>query len=143
MTLQKLKVAALQHEQREEWGAAIELYRQALRDGESGSEGGDPSLFNRIGDLAHKSGDDAAACEAWEQAVVRYGELGFLNSAIALGGKILRVNPSRLHTYYDLARLQARKRVLYDVRRNLEAYLAQMSAAGRLDAARTAMEQLG
>jgi tetratricopeptide (TPR) repeat protein len=143
MTLQKLKVAALQHEQREEWGAAIELYRQALRDGESGSEGGDPSLFNRIGDLAHKSGDDAAACEAWEQAVVRYGDLGFLNSAIALGGKILRVNPGRLHTYLELARLQARKRVLYDVRRNLQTYLERMTATGHADVARTAAEKLG
>jgi tetratricopeptide (TPR) repeat protein len=143
MTLQKLKVAALQHEQREEWGAAIELYRQALRDGESGSEGGDPSLFNRIGDLAHKSGDDAAACEAWEQAVIRYGDLGFLNSAIALGGKILRVNPGRLHTYLELARLQARKRVLYDVRRNLQTYLERMTATGHADVARAAVEKLG
>jgi tetratricopeptide (TPR) repeat protein len=143
MTLQKLKVAALQHEQREEWGAAIELYRQALRDGESGSEGGDPSLFNRIGDLAHKSGNDVAACEAWEQAVVRYGDLGFLNSAIALGGKILRVNPGRLHTYLELARLQARKRVLYDVRRNLQIYLDRMTATGHADVARTAAEKLG
>jgi len=143
MTLQKLKVAALQHEQREEWGAAIELYRQALRDGESGSEGGDPSLFNRIGDLAHKSGDDAAACEAWEQAVVRYGDLGFLNSAIALGGKILRVNPARLHTYLELARLQARKRVLYDVRRNLQTYLERMTVTGHADVARAAVEKLG
>lgn len=143
MTLQKLKVAALQHEQREEWGAAIELYRQALRDGESGSEGGDPSLYNRIGDLAHKSGDDVAACEAWEQAVVRYGDLGFLNSAIALGGKILRVNPGRLHTYLELARLEARKRVLYDVRRNLQIYIERMTATGHLDTAREALEKLG
>jgi tetratricopeptide (TPR) repeat protein len=143
MTLHKLKVAALQHEQREEWGPAIELYRQALREAEGASEGGDPSLYNRIGDLAHKSGDDVAACEAWEQAVIRYGELGFLNSAIALGGKILRVKPDRLHTYLELARLQARKRVLYDVRRNLQVYLSQMTAAGRADDARTAAEHLG
>jgi len=143
MTLHKLKVAALQHEQREEWGPAIELYRQALREAEGASEGGDPSLYNRIGDLAHKSGDDVAACEAWEQAVIRYGELGFLNSAIALGGKILRVKPDRLHTYLELARLQARKRVLYDVRRNLQIYLSQMSAVGRADDARAAAEHLG
>jgi tetratricopeptide (TPR) repeat protein len=143
MTLHKLKVAALQHEQREEWGPAIELYRQALREAEGASEGGDPSLYNRIGDLAHKSGDDVAACEAWEQAVIRYGELGFLNSAIALVGKILRVKPDRLHTYLELARLQARKRVLYDVRRNLQIYLSQMGAIGRDADARTAAEHLG
>ena len=69
-----------------------------IREAEGGSEGGDPSLYNRVGDLAHKAGDDVAAhCEAWEQAVHRYADLGFLNSAIALCGKILRLDPHRLH----------------------------------------------
>ncbi len=143
MTLHKLKVAALQHEQREDWGAAIELYRQAIREAEGGSDGGDPSLYNRVGDLAHKAGDDAAACEAWEQAVTRYGDLGFLNSAIALCGKILRLDPSRVHTYLELARLQGRKRVLYDVRQNLRLYVDQMGVSGRADAARKAVAKFG
>ena len=143
MTLHKLKVAALQHEQREDWAAAIDLYRQAIREAEGGSEGGDPSLYNRVGDLAHKAGDDASACEAWEQAVHRYADLGFLNSAIALGGKILRLDPQRLHTYLELARLQARKRVLYDVRHNLRLYLDHMAADGRADAAYKAVSKLG
>ena len=103
MTLDKLKVAARQHEQRDEWRAAIELYRQAIHDAESGAEGGDPSVFNRIGDLEHKTGDDVAACEAWEQAATRYAEQGFFNNAIALGGKILRLDPTRVRTYLELA----------------------------------------
>jgi tetratricopeptide (TPR) repeat protein len=143
MMLQKLKVAALQHEQREDWRGAIDLYRQAIREAEAASEGGDPSLYNRVGDLAHKAGDDAAACEAWEQAVNRYSELGFFNSAIALCGKVLRVAPDRLQTYLELARLQARKRVLFDVRQNLKLYLDRMNAAGRSDAARGAITQFG
>ena len=143
MTLHKLKVAALQHEQREDWAAAIDLYRQAIREAEGGSEGGDPSLYNRVGDLAHKAGDDAAACEAWEQAVTRYGDLGFLNSAIALCGKILRLDPSRVHAYLELARLQARKRVLYDVRQNLRMYVDQMGLLGRAEAARKALTKFG
>jgi tetratricopeptide (TPR) repeat protein len=143
MTLHKLKVAALQHEQREDWAAAIELYREAIREAEGGSEGGDPSLYNRVGDLAHKAGDNGAACEAWEQAVTRYGDLGFLNSAIALCGKILRLDPSRVHTYLELARLQARKRVLYDVRQNLRLYIDQMGLTGRADAARKAVTRFG
>ncbi len=143
MTLHKLKVAALQHEQREDWRAAIELYREAIREAEGGSEGGDPSLYNRVGDLAHKAGDNVAACEAWEQAVSRYGDLGFLNSAIALCGKILRLDPSRVHTYLELARLQARKRVLYDVRQNLRLYIDRMGLTGRADAARKAVTKFG
>jgi tetratricopeptide (TPR) repeat protein len=143
MTLHKLKVAALQHEQREDWAAAIELYRQAIREAEGGLEGGDPSLYNRVGDLAHKAGDNAAACEAWEQAVARYGDLGFLNSAIALCGKILRLDPTRVHTFLELARLQARKRVLYDVRENLRHYVEQMGLTGRADVARKAIAKFG
>jgi tetratricopeptide (TPR) repeat protein len=143
MTLHKLKVAALQHEQREDWGAAIELYREAIREAEGSSEGGDPSLYNRVGDLAHKAGDNAAACEAWEQAVSRYGDLGFLNSAIALCGKILRLDPTRVHTYLELARLQARKRVLYDVRQNLRLYIDRMGLNGHADAARKAVTKFG
>ena len=143
MTLHKLKVAALQQEQREDWAAAIDLYRQAIRETEAGSEGGDPSLYNRVGDLAHKAGDDASACEAWEQAVHRYAELGFLNSAIALCGKILRLDPQRLQTYLELARLQARKRVLYDVRHNLRQYIDLMAADGRAEAAEKAVTRLG
>jgi tetratricopeptide (TPR) repeat protein len=142
MTLHRLKVAALQHEQREDWPAAIELYRQAIREAEGNAEGGDPSLYNRVGDLSHKAGNATAACEAWEQAVARYADLGFLNSAIALCGKILRVSPARVQTYLELARLQARKRVLYDVRLNLRTYLDQMSATGHAAAGRAATERL-
>ena len=143
MTLDKLKVAARQHEQREDWRAAIELYRQAIREAESSSEGADPQVYNRIGDLEHKTGADQAACEAWEQGAARYAEQGFFNNAIALCGKILRLDPSRIRTYLDLARYQARKRVIYDVAQNLRIYLDNMTASGRADAGRTAVEQVG
>ncbi len=143
MTLDKLKVAARQHEQRDDWRAAIELYRQAIREGEGGSEGADPQLYNRIGDLEHKSGDLHAACEAWEHGATRYAEQGFFNNAIALCGKILRLDPGRHRTYLELARLQARKRVIHDTGLNLRAYLVQMSAAGHRDDAHSALERLG
>ncbi len=143
MTLHQLKVAARQHEQREEWRAAIELYRQAIREGEGTSEGGDPALFNRIGDLAFKDGDQLAACDAWGQAAARYSELGFFNNAIAVSGKILRVDPGHLQTYLELGRFQARKRVLYEVRQNLILFLERSTAAGQADAARQALDQFG
>ena len=143
MTLDKLKVAARQHEQRDEWRAAIDLYRQAIRAG-GGSEGSaDPALYNRIGDLEQKAGGLAAACEAWEQAAARYGEQGFFNNAIALCNKILRVDPSRLPAYLELARFQARKRVIYDVRQNLGVYFNQMSSRGQGEVATAALDSFG
>lgn len=143
MTLDKLKVTARQHEQREDWNAAISVYRQAIRAADGGTEGGDPSLHNRVGDLEHKAGHAAAACEAWHAAAVRYGEQGFFNNAIALCGKILRLDPSRIPTYLELARFQARKRVLYDVRRNLTIFRDQMAARGEGDMALATLERFG
>ena len=140
MSLDKLKVAARQHEQREEWRAAIELYRQAIREAEGATEGADPALYNRIGDLEHKADEDGAACDAWDLAAARYGEQGFFNNAIALCGKILRLDPDRIRTHLELARYQARKRVLYDVRLHLGTYLERMDRLGRSDAARSAVD---
>jgi tetratricopeptide (TPR) repeat protein len=140
MTLDKLKVAARQHEQRDEWRAAIDLYRQAIRAAGSGEGSADPALYNRIGDLEQKAGSVGAACEAWEQAAARYGEQGFFNNAIALCNKILRVDPSRLPAYLELARFQARKRVIYDVRQNLGVYFNQMTARGQGPAAADALD---
>jgi tetratricopeptide (TPR) repeat protein len=143
MTLDKLKVAARQHEQRDEWHAAIELYRQALAAAEQGDAPTDPALHNRIGDLEQKVGNDAAACEAWEHAAARYGEQGFFNNAIALCNKILRLDPSRYRTYLELARFQARKRVIYDVRQNLSIYHSHLKARGQGDEADAAVERFG
>lgn len=143
MTLDKLKVTARQHEQREDWNAAIEVYRQAIRAADGGNEGGDPSLHNRVGDLEQKAGNAAAACEAWHTAAVRYGEQGFFNNAIALCGKILRLDPSRVSTYLELARFQARKRVLYDVRQNLTIYRDQMASRGEGEQALGILERFG
>jgi tetratricopeptide (TPR) repeat protein len=142
MALDKLKVAARQHELREEWRDAIELYRQAIREGEGGVEGSDPAIYNRIGDLALKAGDILAACEAWEQAATRYGEQGFFNNAIALCGKTLRLDPTRIHVYLELARFQAKKRVLYDVSDSLRTYYQHMVEADRSDDARGQCERL-
>lgn len=130
MSLDKLKATARQHEQREEWSEAIELYREAIRASEAGTEGADPSLYNRVGDLSHKAGLHGGACEAWGQAAARYGEQGFFNNAIALCGKILRLDPTRVETYLQLARFHARKRVLYDVSQNLTIYRDQMAERG-------------
>lgn len=137
MTLDKLKVAARQHEQREHWRSAIDLYREAIRSVERNEDGVDPALYNRIGDLEHKDGEDLAAVEAWEQAATRYGEQGFFNNAIALCGKILRLDPGRIRTYLELARFQARKRVIYDVRQNLLVYRDQMTQRGQEEQATT------
>ncbi|MBA3658094.1 MAG: tetratricopeptide repeat protein [Gemmatimonadales bacterium] len=136
MNLEKLKDSARKFEQKEDWRRAIEAYLKALQQIESGAESTpDLSLYNRIGDLYLKINDTAAAVRSYERAVDLYADQGFFNNAIALCGKILRVNPGRTQTYLKLAQLHARKNVVIEAKRNLIEFLERMNALGQLDQA--------
>jgi len=136
MSLEKLKDTARKFEQKEDWRKAIEVYLKAIQQIESGKDTTpDLSLYNRVGDLYLKVGDTAAAVRHYERAVELYADQGFFNNAIALCGKILRVNPGRTTTYLHLARLHARKNVVIEAKRNLLEYLERMNAQGQLDEA--------
>lgn len=131
MNLDRLKEAARRHELRDEWRKAIETYQRALAELAEAGEPADPSLYNRVGDLELKAGDLHGALQAYEHAVATYADQGFFNNAIALCGKILRVDPARTVTYLRLAELHARKNVAGEVRRNLTEYVGHMGAVSQ------------
>ncbi len=79
--------------------------------------------------------------QAYERAADLYGEQGFYNNAIALCGKILRVNPGRIQTYLKLAHLHARKNVVIEAKKNLLEYLERMNALNQLDEAFKAVKE--
>jgi tetratricopeptide (TPR) repeat protein len=136
MNLEKLKDTARKLEQKEDWRKAIEVYLKAIQQAESGAETApDLSLYNRVGDLYLKINDTAEAVRSYERAVDLYADQGFFNNAIALCGKILRVNPGRTQTYLKLAQLHARKNVVIEAKRNLIEFLERMNALGQLDQA--------
>ena len=136
MNLEKLKDSARKFEQKEDWRKAIEVYLKAIQQIESGTESSpDLSLYNRVGDLYLKTNDTASAVRSYERAVDLYADQGFFNNAIALCGKILRVNPGRTQTYLKLAQLHARKNVVIEAKRNLIEFLERMNALGQLDQA--------
>jgi tetratricopeptide (TPR) repeat protein len=136
MNLEKLKDTARKFEQKEDWRRAIEVYLKAIQQIESGQETSpDLSLYNRVGDLYLKTNDTTAAVRSYERAVDLYADQGFFNNAIALCGKILRVNPGRTQTYLKLAQLHARKNVVIEAKRNLIEFLERMNALGQLDLA--------
>lgn len=140
MNLEKLKDTARKHEQKEDWRRAIDVYLKAIQEFEAGPEPTpDLSLYNRVGDLYLKINDSTAAVRSYERAVDLYADQGFLNNAIALCGKILRINPSRLPTYLKLAQLHARKNFLHDAKRYLIEYIDRMNGVGELDTAFTAV----
>ncbi|MFN8647226.1 MAG: tetratricopeptide repeat protein [Gemmatimonadales bacterium] len=136
MNFEKLKETARKYEQKEEWRRAIEVYLQAIREFEAGNDPvPDLSVYNRVGDLYLKANEPGAAVQAYERAADLYGEQGFYNNAIALCGKILRVNPGRIQTYLKLAQLHARKNVVIEAKKNLLEYLERMNALSQLDEA--------
>jgi tetratricopeptide (TPR) repeat protein len=136
MNLEKLKDAARKHELKEDWHRAIEVYRRAIEAFESGADGApDLTVYNRIGDLQLRVNDTAAAVASYERAADLYADQGFVNNAIALCGKILRVDPGRVQTYLRLAQLHARKNVVIDAKRNLLEYVERMHAQRRLEEA--------
>jgi tetratricopeptide (TPR) repeat protein len=136
MNLEKLKDTARKFEQKEDWRRAIEVYLKAIQQIESGQETSpDLSLYNRVGDLYLRTNDTASAVRSYERAVDLYADQGFFNNAIALCGKILRVNPGRTQTYLKLAQLHARKNVVIEAKRNLIEFLERMNALGQLDQA--------
>jgi tetratricopeptide (TPR) repeat protein len=134
MNLEKLKDTARKFEQKEDWRRAIDVYLKAIHEFESGKDQHpDLSLYNRVGDLYMKVNDTAAAVRSYERAADLYTEQGFLNNAIALCGKILRVNPSRSQIYFKLAQIHARKNMVVDAKRHLIEYLDRMNRSGQLD----------
>jgi tetratricopeptide (TPR) repeat protein len=136
MNLEKLKDTARKLEQKEDWRKAIEVYLKAIQQAESGADTApDLSLYNRVGDLYLKINDTAEAVRSYERAVDLYADQGFFNNAIALCGKILRVNPGRTQTYLKLSQLHARKNVVIEAKRNLIEFLERMNALGQLDQA--------
>jgi tetratricopeptide (TPR) repeat protein len=136
MNLEKLKDTARKLEQKEDWRKAIDVYLKAIQQAESGAEPSpDLSLYNRVGDLYLKINDTTEAVRSYERAVDLYADQGFFNNAIALCGKILRVNPGRTQTYLKLCQLHARKNVVSEAKRNLIEFLERMNALGQLDQA--------
>ncbi len=134
MNVEKLKITALKHEKREDWRKAIDLYLRVIESFESGvSVAQDLSVYNRVGDLYMKVKNTTSAVQSYERAVDLYADQGMTNQAIALCGKILRVNPGRVQTYLKLARLHAEKNVVVDARKNLLEYLERMNALGNRD----------
>ncbi|MEP6745245.1 MAG: tetratricopeptide repeat protein, partial [Gemmatimonadota bacterium] len=124
MNLEKIKESARKFEAAQDWRRAIEVYQKAIQEYESGADPSpDVGVYNKVGDLHLKANEPAAAVQVFERAVDLYTDQGFTNNAIALCGKILRVNPGRVQVYLKLAQLHARKNVVSDAKKNLIEYV--------------------
>jgi tetratricopeptide (TPR) repeat protein len=138
----KLKDQARLHEQREEWEEAIRLYLEVLRAGDERDGEAELGIYNRIGDLYLRLGQQAEAVRYYEQAADRYAEAGFYNNAIALCSKALRHMPGRSELYLRLGRFSAAQGFMMDARRWFLEYAEQMLRAGEEGKAFEALHEL-
>ena len=139
--INRLKNRARREEQRENWPRAIELYMQALAASETKGESvGDLSLYNRIGDIHLRNGDQEKAVELYEKAIDRYAGQDLHSSAIALCNKVLRVLPSRTGVYLKLGQLQLTTGLLVEARVSFLLYATKISETDS-DAGLEALEE--
>ena len=66
-----------------------------------------PAILNLIGDIRIKQGDYGSGFECYLKAAKTYGEEGLFHNAIAVGKKILRLDPQRTFRSYVLTALDA------------------------------------
>ncbi|MEO8576712.1 MAG: tetratricopeptide repeat protein [Gemmatimonadales bacterium] len=137
----KLKKKAADLESKKQYEKAIEVYEQVLNSVRSPDEERDVPLYNRVGDLHYRIGNNERAITYYEQAADFYAEGGFFNNAIALCNKILRYSPGRTVVYYKLGLISAKKGFNSDAKQNFLEYADRMQRLGKMDEAFRALKE--
>ncbi len=137
----KLKKRAAEYEARKHYEKALELYEQVLNAPRTGDEERDVPLYNRVGDIHYRIGNNDQAISYYEQAADLYAEGGFFNNAIALCNKILRYSPGRTVIYYKLGIISAKKGFNSDAKQNFLEYADRMQRVGKMDEAFRALKE--
>lgn len=87
--------------QREDWQNALSELERML-----GTDAGNPTLHNQIGDVFLRKDEVQRAVEHFEAAIDLYATVGLHNNAVALCKKIMRLRPGRVEIRYRLAKLR-------------------------------------
>lgn len=138
----KLKKRAAEYEAKKQFDKALELYEQVLNTTRAAAdEERDVPLYNRVGDIHYRLGNNEQAINYYEQAADLYAEGGFFNNAIALCNKILRYSPGRTIVYYKLGIISAKKGFNSDAKQNFLEYADRMQRLGKMDEAFRALKE--
>jgi tetratricopeptide (TPR) repeat protein len=137
----KLKKKAADYEAKKQFDKALEVYEQVLNTARPAEEERDVPLYNRVGDLHYRLGNNEQAIHYYEQAADLYAEGGFFNNAIALCNKILRYSPGRTVVYYKLGIISAKKGFASDAKQNFLEYADRMQKTNKMDEAFRALKE--
>ena len=134
MSIESLKEKARNHEQREEWKAALDAYLQAIQRLD-GDDQADIGLYNRVGDIAIRMGQIDRAADHYMQAVNLYAEAELANNAIAVCKKVVRNIPARTDVYLRMGQIRASQGFLTDAREGFLTYAERRQREGDLEEA--------
>lgn len=140
MKIEKLKQKAREHEQREEWRKAMDLYTQALSRADD-EDDADIALYNRMGDLRVRVGDLDGAVEAYQQAIDLYLEADLPNNALAVCRKLERNAPDRPSVILRMGQIRVRQGFVVDARKDFLNYAERQLTRGDSDEALRALEE--
>ncbi len=73
---------------------ALEEYRKLLKNDDV-----DPNIYNLMGDIHFKKGDEQSAFRQYEEAVRKYGKEDLYSNAIAVCRKMLRLDPDFIDAF--------------------------------------------
>lgn len=96
--------------------AAIKEYRKILK-----KTPGDTNTLNRVGDLYARMDRVGEAVDLFRRTATAYTEDGFFVKAIAIYKKIIRLDPSRIEVYEDLADLYHKQGLINEARTQYQA----------------------
>jgi tetratricopeptide (TPR) repeat protein len=113
---------------RREYGKAVREYQKLLR-----LDPNDPRLLSTIGDTLLKQDQKDEALENFRRVVDVYLERGFSLKAIAMLGKILRIDSSDLHSRQILADLFEKQGLFHEASRQLKLLVEQSAKRGDRD----------
>jgi tetratricopeptide (TPR) repeat protein len=137
-----LKKKAADFEAKKQIDKAIATYREVLDAYDSGEDGDvEIALYNRVGDLLARQGNNPEALVLYERAVDLNTEGGFFNIAIALCNKVLRLSPGRASIYYKLGKISAKKGFKGEAKQNYLEYADRMQKSGQIDEAFRALTE--
>lgn len=102
----QIRQKAQSYLQRGQFDKAVEEYKRLI-----GVESKNPNLYNELGDIFLRAGDNEQAVTSFEKAILNYEKVALYNNAVAVCKKILRVVPNRMNTIFDLGKLRAKQKL--------------------------------
>lgn len=142
MDIEHTRDQARQLEQAQKWWDALKVYLSIVRELDARDADPDPELFNRIGELHIRTGDNDAAMEAWEQAIEAYLLQGRPDSALTVCRKIVRYSPGHEEMFLRMGQIRARQGLLIYARKHFLTYAEMVGQRGDVDEAIRGLEEL-